>query len=114
VKEHYVIGVIDEIVEQDTIYGPRVDVYLSLMKSSLGWKEAYVKAVAWRDAANQAAKYRKPQIIMVTFVKFADDEETYRGKNIKKVRATHVSRLTTRELQFYLRDESGVFNPFNW
>ncbi|MED4914339.1 hypothetical protein [Parageobacillus thermoglucosidasius] len=112
--EHYVIGVIDEIVEQDTIYGPRADIYLSLMKSSLGWKEEFVKAVAWRSIAQQATKCRKPQIVMVSFTKFADAEELYRDKSLKKVKATHVSRLNTRELHFYLRDENGHFNPFNW
>lgn len=112
--EHYVIGVIDEVVTQDTVYGPRADIYLSLMKSSLGWKEEFVKAVAWRTIAQQAAKCRKPQTVMVSFTKFADAEEPYREKAIKKVKATHVSRLTPRELQFYLRDENGHFNPFNW
>ncbi|QPA33401.1 hypothetical protein [Thermaerobacillus caldiproteolyticus] len=114
VREQYVVGVIEEMDKQETAYGLRVDIYLSLLKSSLGWNSTYVKAVAWRDKAEQAAKYRKPQTLMIVFDKFANAEKKYRGTEIKKVRATHVSRLTVRELQTFLTDENGQYNPFNW
>lgn len=112
-SNHYIIGVIEEMDKQETAYGPRTDIYLSLLKSSLGWNTTYVKVVAWRAIAEQAAKYRKPQTIIVNFDKFDDDEKAYRGTEIKKVRATHISRLTTRELHAFLTDETG-FNPFGW
>jgi hypothetical protein len=111
---HYIVGVIEEMDKQDTPLGHRIDIYLSMLKSSLGWKEKFVKAVAWNGVAEQVARCRKPQTIIVTFDKHADADEKYRDIAIKKVKATHVSRLTPRELKVFLTDSSGCYNPFNW
>jgi|GEM_PF-3557923 len=112
--EHYVIGIVEEKIRQETNLGLRVDMYLSLLKSSLGWEPTFVKVVAWNEVAQQALRFRKPETVLVVFKQYADLEEPYRDRDIKKVKATQVSKLTTKELTLFLTDADGRFNPFGW
>ncbi|TYS55781.1 hypothetical protein FZD47_25490 [Bacillus infantis] len=97
---------------KDTEYGPRTDLFVSVLKSTQPNVRGLVKCVCWRDKAKVAEARVTGLLVMVSFKEYKEDK--FKGEVIQKVKAGDVSNCSWKEFEVLSTNSKGQYDPFGY
>lgn len=90
-------------------YGPRTDMMIRLMKTTMPEMTKDVIVVAWRDLSGLAEQRPKGSLVYIKFDQH--DETNWKGRTIVKVKAKAVEPCSKKVLDALSINKDGLYDP---